>query len=59
MKVKLELEIKPNDFNKHKLQNMLVDKLYNLCYDWVNNKDIPKLIFIIEEEDEIKKEDLN
>jgi hypothetical protein len=59
MKVKLELEIKPNNFNKHMLQNMLVDKLYNICYDWVNDKDIPKLTFIIEEADEIKKEDLN
>ena len=59
MKVKLELEIKPNNFNKHMLQNMLVDKLYNLCHDWVNNKDIPKLTFTIEEADEIKKEDLN
>ena len=59
MKVKLEVEIKANKFNKHKLRNMLVDKLYNLCHDWINNKDIPRLTFIIEEEDEFKKEDLN
>tara|TARA_R100000656_G_scaffold18659_2_gene17207 strand:- start:947 stop:1126 length:180 start_codon:yes stop_codon:yes gene_type:complete len=59
VKVKLEIEIKPNDYNKHKLQNMLVDKLYNLCDDWINDRDIPKLVFIVDEEDEVKKEDIN
>ena len=59
MKVRLELEIKPTNYNKHKLQSMLVDKLYNLCDDWINDRDIPKLVFIVDEEDEVKKEDIN
>ena len=59
MKVKLEIEIRANNFNKHKIREMLVDKLYNICYEWVNDKDIPKLTFITSEDDTIKKEDLN
>tara|TARA_R100000789_G_C2887439_1_gene116413 strand:+ start:181 stop:360 length:180 start_codon:yes stop_codon:yes gene_type:complete len=59
MKVKLELEIKSNTFNRYKIREILVDKLYNLCHDWVTNKDIPKLTFTVDEEDKIKKEDLN
>ena len=59
MKVKLEVEVSATIYNKYKLKKVLLEKLYNICDQWVNEEVPPLLTFVIEKKDELTKKDIN
>tara|TARA_R100000808_G_C2152261_1_gene161587 strand:- start:1390 stop:1581 length:192 start_codon:yes stop_codon:yes gene_type:complete len=63
MKAKLEVKINVTKFNRHKAKDLLAEKLYNLCFDWVHGNLAPEITFVIDADEEnktiIKKEDIN
>ena len=54
MKISIELSIDSSNMSEREAKRQLVEKLYNLCSDWMKGDDMPFITF-----SESKEEDLD
>ena len=54
MKISIELSIDSSNMSEKEAKRQLVEKLYNLCNDWMKGDDMPFITF-----SESKEEDLD
>tara|TARA_R100001591_G_scaffold92356_1_gene98213 strand:+ start:873 stop:1064 length:192 start_codon:yes stop_codon:yes gene_type:complete len=59
MKAIITVEINEEGLSKEIKKKVLIDLLYNDCYDWVNMDKPPKVQFFYDESDENIDEDLD
>lgn len=51
MKLLIEVELTKRESEKKNAEQILVERLYNKCDDWLTGKEIPELIFVYDEQD--------
>tara|TARA_R110000787_G_scaffold32099_1_gene84855 strand:+ start:62 stop:274 length:213 start_codon:yes stop_codon:yes gene_type:complete len=51
MKLILEVELTSKEKKSSDPESVLVQKMYNTCNDWLNGDEIPKLIFVYDDDE--------
>ena len=59
MKALISVEISEEGLPVQMKKSILIDELYNKCYEWTHDDVPPKILFVYEESDEKVDEDLD